>query len=238
MRSAMSQYSNPLRSPASTPDQGQAQELLERTRDPARVLALTNGVFAIIMTLLVLDVAVPKLVSGETLSTVFERNVLPGIVVFAISFVLTGLYWVIHRDMFNLVRSVNRQVVWLNILYMLPVALVPAAAALLSAYNSDLFAIRLYGMLLVVIALMRLVLWYYIGTRPHLLIEHVPPRTFWTGFLLSIVLILIYLIAMLFADVAPFLSLGIYAGVPLLYFIGITFVRRLAPKESPEHGFT
>ncbi len=166
------------------------------------------------------------------------RDVWPNLVVFAISFVLTGLYWVIHRDMFNLVRGVNRELVWLNILFILPVALVPAAAALLGAYSRDAFALRLYGLLLVVIALMRLALWYYIATRRHLLIEHIPPRTFWTGALLSIALILIYLIAMLFADVAPYLSLGIYAGVPLLYFIGITFVRRLAPKGSLERGFT
>lgn len=39
-------------------------------------------------------------------------------------------------------------------------------------------------------------------------------------------LILVFLIAILCADFAPYLSLGIYAGVPLLYFIGITFVRR------------
>jgi uncharacterized membrane protein len=178
------------------------------------VLALSDGVFAIIMTLLVLDISVPKLVSGETLGTDFLR------------------------DVFNLVRGVNRELVWLNILFMLPVALVPAAAALLGAYSRDPFAIRLYGLLLVVIALMRLVLWYYLGTRPHLLIEHVPPRTFWTGALLSIALILIYLIALLFADIAPYLSLGIYAGVPVLYFIGITFVRRFAPKGTLEHDFT
>ena len=210
----MSQYPIPHRSSASASDQGQAQELLERTRDPARVLALSDGVFAIIMTLLVLDISVPKLVSGETLGTDFLR------------------------DVFNLVRGVNRELVWLNILFMLPVALVPAAAALLGAYSRDPFALRLYGLLLVVIALMRLVLWYYLGTRPHLLIEHVPPRTFWTGALLSIALILIYLIALLFADIAPYLSLGIYAGVPVLYFIGITFVRRFAPKGTLEHDFT
>ncbi len=234
----MSQNPKPHGSSASASDQGESQELLERTRDPARVLALSDGVFAIIMTLLVLDISVPKLVSGVTLGTAFVRDVWPNLVVFAISFVLTGLYWVIHRDMFNLVRGVNRELVWLNILFILPVALVPAAAALLGAYSRDAFALRLYGLLLVVIALMRLALWYYIATRRHLLIEHIPPRTFWTGALLSIALILIYLIAMLFADVAPYLSLGIYAGVPLLYFIGITFVRRLAPKGSLERGFT
>jgi len=234
----MSQKSARQRSLEPAPDQEQAQELLERSRDPARVMALTDGVFAIIMTLLVLSIQVPKLAAGETLKTAFLLDVWPTVVVFVISFVLTGLYWVAHRDMFNLVRGVDRGLVWLNVLYMLPVALVPAAAALLGAYSHDALAIRIYGLLFVLIALMRLALWYYIGTRRHLLIEHVSPRTLWTGIFTSIALILVYLIAILVAGVAPYLSLGIYAGVPVLYFIGITFLRRLAPKGSLERDFT
>jgi uncharacterized membrane protein len=234
----MSQSPQFSKSPASTSGQEQSQAMLERTRDPARVLALTDGVFAIIMTLLVLEIHVPQLAAGESLSTVFLIEVWPSVVVFVISFVLTGLYWVGHRDMFNLVRGVERGLVWLNILYMLPVALVPAAAALLSTYNRDPLALRIYGMLLVLIALMRLVLWFYIGTRPHLLFEHVPLRALRAGAYTQLALILIFLIAMLVADIAPRLSLGIYAGVPIFYFIGITFVRRSAPKGSLERDFT
>lgn len=234
----MSQKPAQQRSLAPASDQEQAQELLERTRDPGRVMALTDGVFAIIMTLLVLEIHVPQLAAGESLSTAFLRDVWPSIVVFVISFVLTGLYWVGHRDMFNLIRGVDRGLIWLNILYMLPVALVPAAAALLGAYSHDALALRLYGLLLLLISLMRLVLWYYIGTRRHLLIEHVPPRTLWTGTFTQLTLILVFLIAIIFAGFAPYLSLGIYAGVPLLYFIGITFVRRSAPKGSLERDFT
>jgi uncharacterized membrane protein len=234
----MSQTPARQKSQAMTSNPQQAQELLERRRDPGRVMALTDGVFAIIMTLLVLEIHVPQLAAGESLSSAFLLEVWPSIVVFVISFVLTGLYWAGHRDMFNLVRGVDRGLIWLNILYMLPVALVPAAAALLGAYSRDPVALRLYGLLLLLISLMRLVLWYYIGTRHHLLIEHVPPRTLWTGTFTQIALILVFLIAILCAGFAPYLSLGIYAGVPLLYFIGITFVRRRAPKGSLERDFT
>jgi uncharacterized membrane protein len=234
----MSQRPAQKRSLATATNQEQAQELLERTRDPARVMTLTDGVFAIIMTLLVLEIHVPQLAAGESLSTAFLLEVWPNIIVFVISFVLTALFWVGHRDMFNLVRGVDRGLIWLNILYMLPVALVPAAAALLGAYNHDALALRLYGLLLVLISLMRLVLWHYIGTRRHLLIEHVPQRTLWTGAFTQITLILVFLIAMLVAGFAPSLSLGIYAGVPVFYFISITFVRRLAPKGSLERDFT
>ena len=219
-------------------DQERAQEVLERRRDPGRVMALSDGVFAIIMTLLVLDIHVPQLSAGESLSTAFLRQVWPNVVVFVISFVLTGMFWMAHRDMFNLVRGVDRGLVWLNILFMLPVALVPAAAALLGAYSQDALALRIYGLLLLVISLMRLVLWFYIGTRRHLLIEHVDRRTLRSGALQSIALMLLSLIAVLFAGFAPYVSLGIYAGVPVLYFIGVTFLRRSAPRGSLERDFT
>jgi len=233
----MSQKSARQRSLAPASDHEQAQELLERSRDPGRVLALTDGVFAIIMTLLVLDIHVPQLSTGEALSSAL-LTVWPTLLVFVISFVLTGMYWVGHRDMFTLVRGVNRGLVWLNILFMLPVALVPFAAALLGEYSHDTLAIRLYGLLLLLIALMRLLLWYYIGTRRHLLIEHVDRRTLWTGVATAIIPAILYIVSLLLAGFAPYVSLGIYAGVPFLYFIGITFLRRSAPKGSPERDFT
>lgn len=219
----------------STPEQ--AKELINRSQDPGRVMALTDGVFAIIMTLLVLEIHVPQLTNGESLSTGMLQ-VWPNLVVFVISFILTGMYWVAHRDMFTLIRAVDRRLVWLNILYMLPIALVPFAAALLGEFSQDALAIRLYGFDLLLISLFRLLSWYYVGKRPHLLIEYVNRRTLWSVALTSLVLILFLLIAMLFAGFAPNVSLSLYAGVPLIYFIGVTFLRRLSPKGSPESDFT
>ena len=95
----MSQNPTHERSQAMASNPQQAQELLERRRDPGRVMALTDGVFAIIMTLLVLEIHVPQLAAGESLSSAFLLEVWPSIVVFVISFVLTGLYWVGHRDL-------------------------------------------------------------------------------------------------------------------------------------------
>ena len=214
-----------------------SQEILERSHDPGRVMALTDGVFAIIMTLLVLDIHVPQLTGGESLASGL-LTIWPNLVVYVVSFILTGLYWVAHRDMFTLIRSVDRGLVWLNILYMLPVALVPFAASLLAEYSLDALALRVYGLLLIVISLMRLLLWYYISSRPGLLLEQVDRRTLLTGAATAIVPALLYGVAMILAGLVPYVSLGIYAVVPLLYFIAITILRRSAPKGSPERDFT
>jgi uncharacterized membrane protein len=137
-----------------------ARGLVERLHDPARVVALSDGVFAIIMTLLVLEIHVPELTQGQSLNQAL-REVRPSLIAFVISFILAGMYWVGHRDLFALLRRTDRGLVWLNILYLLPLCLLPFGAGLLGRYDQEPVALRIYGLLLVAIAVMRVVMWLY-----------------------------------------------------------------------------
>ena len=128
-----------------------ARVLLERLHDPARVLALSDGVFAIIVTLLVLEIHVPELTQGHSLNEALAE-LRPSLVAFVISFVLAGMYWVGHRDLFALIRRTDRGLVWLNILYPLPLCLLPFGAGLVGRYDQEPVALRIYGLLLVAIA--------------------------------------------------------------------------------------
>jgi len=131
---------------------------LEHTHDPSRVLALSDGVFAIISTLLVLDIHLPKLTTGQSLTAAL-REIRPLLVAFLISFLLAGMYSVGHRDLFGLIRRTDRGLVWLNILYLLPLCLLPFGASLLGRFDREPVALRIYGLVLVAIAGMRLVIW-------------------------------------------------------------------------------
>ena len=142
-----------------------ARVLLERLHDPARVLALSDGVFAIIITLLVLEIHVPELTQGQSLNQALGE-IRPSFVAFVISFVLAGMYWVGHRDLFALIRRTDRGLVWLNILYLLPLSLLPFGAGMLGRYDQEPVALRIYGLLLVAIAVMRVVIWLYATTVP------------------------------------------------------------------------
>jgi len=153
----------------------QAKALLERTHDPARVLALSDGVFAIIITLLVLEIHVPELTQGQSLAEALGE-VRPSFNAFVITFILTGMYWVGHRDLFALIRRTDRGLVWLNILYLLPLCLLPFGAGMLGRYEHEPVALRIYGLLLVAIALMRVVIWLYATSRPHLLWQRLDDR--------------------------------------------------------------
>ena len=213
------------------------QTRYERGHDPARVMALSDGVFAIILTLLVLEIHVPELGQGESLQDAM-REVRPSFVAFLISFVVVAISWVGHRDLFALIRRTDRILVWLNILYLLPLSILPFGASLLARYDEEPVALRMYGFLLVAIAATRLIIWVYATSRTHLLVAPVDARSRWTAFGIATAPGIAYGIAIIIADSYPAASLLIYAAIPVLYFVAISIVRSSAPPESAERDFT
>jgi uncharacterized membrane protein len=215
----------------------QARALFERQHDPTRVLALSDGVFAIIITLLVLEIHVPELTQGHSLNEALAE-IRPSFVAFVISFILAGMYWVGHRDLFALIRRTDRGLVWLNILYLLPLCLLPFAAGMLGRYDQEPVSLRIYGLLLVAVAVMRVVIWLYATNRPHLLWQRLDDRQRRAGLALSVFPGLVYLLAFLVARSAPGVSLLIYAGLPVLYFLSITVLRSGRKRNLEYADFT
>jgi uncharacterized membrane protein len=209
--------------------------LVDRMDDPARVLALSDGVFAIIITLLVLDVHVPELTAGESLADSLQE-IRPSLTAFVISFIVAGVYWVGHRDQFGLIRRTDRGLVWLNILFLLPLCL--HGASLLGRYDREPVALRIYGLVLVAIAVMRVVMWLYATSRPHLLWRRLGDRERRAGLALTVPAGLVYLLGLLVAGVAPVVSLVIYGGIPVLYFLAITVLRRDRKGNEEYRDFT
>jgi uncharacterized membrane protein len=194
----------------------------EHKHDPTRVLALSDGVFAIIITLLVLDIHLPDLTNGRSLGAAL-REIRPSLLAFVISFVI---------------RRTDRGLVWLNFLYLLPLCLLPFGASLLGRFDREPVALRIYGLVLVAIAGMRLVIWWYATSRPHLLWQRLDDRQRRAGLALTVVPGLAYLLAILLASVTPRASLAIYAGMPALYFLSITVLRSSRKRNREYADFT
>lgn len=112
-------------------DEERIRQSYERAHDPSRVLALSDGVFAIIITLLVLEIHVPDLAQGQSLREALEE-IRPSLTAFLISFVVVAIAWAGHRDIFSLIRRIDRALVWLNIIYLLPLCILPFGASLIA----------------------------------------------------------------------------------------------------------
>ncbi len=195
-----------------------------RQSNPDRVVTFTDGVFAIIITILVLDIGIPDDLASSSIGDAIG-DVGPTFVAWVISFFITAMYWVWHRDLFNRVKQVNRDVVWLNIVYLLPVCLIPFASSVLGAYHDVPVALHLYGAVLVTATLLRTTLYLYIMRRPELLWERPTPEHRRFGAMLSLAVIALYVVAMAVASWVPTASLLLYLAVPLAYFVLVTALR-------------
>jgi uncharacterized membrane protein len=211
--------------------------LAERFHDPTRVLALCDGVCAIIITLLVIEIHPPELGPGETVRRALHE-LKPSLVAFALSFLVVAVAWVGHRDTFALIRRTDRWLVWLNIVYLFPLCLVPFGASLITNYWEDPVALRLYGLLLVGTSLTRLAMWAYATGRTQLMYEALDSRARTVGMLAAIVPAVIYGAGIAVAGWSPVLSIFIYAAVPLAYVVLVTLARSSGPSGSAERDFT
>ena len=112
------------------------KEASDRMNDPGRALALSDGVFAIDLTLLVLELHVPDLAAGQSLLDALG-DIRPSFVAFLLSFMVAASAWINHCDLFALIRRTDRYLVWLNVPYLLPVSILPFGAALLARYETN-----------------------------------------------------------------------------------------------------
>lgn len=204
-----------------------------RTRrlSPERVVALTDGVFAIIITILVLELKVPELGPGVKLVDALEQ-VRPTFVAFVISFSLVGMYWVWHRGVFANVRYVDLNLLWLNLLFLLPVSMVPFAASVLGEYTSDPAALHLYGFVLIVATLVRIWIDLYLGGHPGLLWASAGRQRRRISTIAAAAPVVVYVAAMLMADIAPGLSLFLFFAMPGIYFLLVALLKTGSRTEA------
>lgn len=117
----------------------------------SRLESLTDGVFAIIMTILVFNVSVPELIlfaEGEYTSERLSSRLLdlwPDILAYIVSFVTLGVYWVAHHRIFRWIVNVDRPLIWINISFLMTIGLIPFSTALLTQYRDQQISIFIFS---------------------------------------------------------------------------------------------
>ncbi|MER5296736.1 TMEM175 family protein [Streptomyces pharetrae] len=111
---------------------------------PERLIALADGVFAIAITLLVLDLTVPRGLNPDQYREAL-RELLPDLGAYALSVMVLGGFWHGHRTIFRWVRQVDGQVVALSVLGLGAAALVPFPTRLISDYGREPVSVAIYA---------------------------------------------------------------------------------------------
>ena len=131
---------------------------MERT-DFGRIVAFTDGVMAVAITLLVLNIEAPTVDSGELGEALVD--LLPSLYAYVLSFALIGRFWVIHHNLFHTLTRFNGRLMALNLLFLLLIVILPFATDLLDRYDTTPLANAVFGTVLALVALVHWSMTHY-----------------------------------------------------------------------------
>lgn len=195
-----------------------------------RLEAFSDGVLAIVITLLVLDIRIPHVENGNIVSVL--RDVLPNIASYIMSFAIIGVYWVGHHYYFTFIKRTNGVFTWLNLLFLLMVSFIPFPTSLLGEYPFQTIPIIIYGANLVAVNIVSLLMIIYIYRNRHLANEILNKRLLKEFIKIFVLINVTYLVAIGISPFTPRASYGIYIVALVALLILYSTRRDLQPDDT------
>jgi uncharacterized membrane protein len=205
----------------------------DRGLTKSRIEALCDGVFAIAMTLMIFNIKVPEipseLVGAELAHSVF--SLWPQFLVYAMSFVMLGVYWVGHHNQYHYIRHTDRLLLWINVAFLLCVTLIPFSTALLGRYPTQQVALVVYALNLILVGIVLLLHWRY-AISHRLLDSELDPVLVKLATRRILLAPAILVLAVVFSFVSTIISLGLCAIIPVLYVLPGEIDRHWRPPHT------
>ena len=188
-----------------------------------RLEAFTDGVIAILITIMVLELRPPE---GSELSDL--KPLVPTLLAYLLSFVMLAIYWNNHHHLFRVVEHVDGAVMWANMALLFWLSLIPFGTAWTGEHPTDPAPVAIYG-----VAFLGAALAYFVLTRALLRLHEPTSRLAialgrdWKGKLSA----LAYVIAIPLAVVSTRLSLAIYVGVAIVWLVPDRRISRVVAED-------
>lgn len=202
-----------------------------RYQDLSRMLALSDGVFSIVITLLIFDIKTPVPPLGSSFGDAELVSALlalsPKFLTYIGTFLVIGVYWVGHQAVMRHVLSYDRAFVWLNILFLMCVCLMPFPTSLLGSYWKSQVAVVIYGSSLVLTGGALSLLWWYATSHHRLVAPTLDQKVIALGYQRLLMAPLAAMISILVSPLSVKLSLGIYLLAGAAYFLPSRIDRHL-----------
>jgi uncharacterized membrane protein len=176
-----------------------------------RLEAFSDGVFAVIITIMVLEMRVPRGIDLQAL-----KSVVPAFLCYVLSYLYIGIYWNNHHHLLHATERVSGRILWANLILLFCLSLVPFTTAWMGQNNYAPLPTAVYGVMLLCAGIA-----YYILTKS--LIAHhgrdsLLARSIgndWKG----TVSLLVYALAIPLALIRPWIACGCYALVALMWLL-------------------
>ena len=201
-----------------------------------RLEALIDGIFAVALTLLVLDIKLPEDIPLATNQALWLR--LLGLerhfVIYVISFVVIGMYWINHHIQFHFVTRTNRELIWINLVYLLLVSFLPFATDLIGDHKELVLPCEIYGITLLALSAASFLHVEYLARHPEL-----AAPTFTAAVRLAIerriaLFALVPLLSMTVAFVSTHVALYVYLLLATAHFLPGRIDAQIAAAERNE----
>ena len=200
-----------------------------------RIEALSDGIFAFAMTMLILDVKIPHPPHPSDAAGPLGPTLLalwPKFLSYVMSFVVLGVYWIGHHGYAHFLKRTDRWLLWFNLLFLMFVALVPFSTDLLGDYPKHRIAVMIYGANFVALGVTLYLQWWYATSGHRLVGRDLEPEVVRRGRRRMLGGIAVYSGAVLLALVHPVLSIVLYAMIPLFFI----FPSRIDHHWTHSHG--
>jgi uncharacterized membrane protein len=191
-----------------------------------RLEAFSDGVIAIIITIMVLELKTPH---GHTLADL--KPLIPVALSYVLSFVYVGIYWNNHHHMLHAVRQVRGAALWANLHLLFWLSIIPFVTSWMGENHFSQWPVALYGIVLVMNAvaysILAMVLVKQAGPESALAIAIGKDRK-------GKLSIVVYILSVAVSFISPAISLGLYTLVAVLWFIPDTRIERVLIDDHKE----
>lgn len=198
-----------------------------------RASFFSDAVYAIAMTLLVVELGVPTL-TGDTTDPVMMLSALSEkvaeIVSFFVAFILIGRYWLAHHQFWADLRAVDARLIGINLFYLAFVAFLPFPVALLGEYEQNPISFLLFAACMAIISALEVVMFVY-AVRKDLTRAPIAPEVLRYGLIGSGAPVIVFVLSMPLAFINPTLALGSW----LVMIPWSAIMRRRAPKGLDDY---
>jgi uncharacterized membrane protein len=185
---------------------------------PGRLEAFSDGVLAIVITLLVLELKTPHLAApddaGEALAALLALG--PKFLGYLLSFFFVAVFWVNHHRFFRLVQRVDAGLLWLNILLLLALSFVPFPTGMIGEYPGNAAGLALFALVLMTAGLAFNLMWRHARAR-QLYHASVSPALVAQATARGLVGPALYALAAALAFALPPAAWALFVVIPLFY---------------------
>jgi uncharacterized membrane protein len=201
-----------------------------------RLNAFADGVFAIVITLLVLELPVPEVTEGLLGALLAEW---PEFLAYLISFVFIGGFWMTHASITRLTELEDQVTFRMTLITLFFISLIPFSTSLMATHLTgpgSRLSVSIYGLDLLVASIMLSAIMRYLAHRPDLLVDGLAEEDFNDMERKRRFGIIFNGIGVLLALLFPPLAVAVYIGVAIFFFVQPLLYKRILRRSLKTHG--